>query len=124
MSPVIPKGVRRRLRRLSGLPARFIGRHAWLRRRYVRRVLRTIEKYRAKGRTLPENLQRLERQLRRVPKTKRAEMLEQMMEMGTSPDVSSNRALRRAAGRQDRLSGKSVGLRPGLGPGQRRRAPR
>ena len=116
---------RKRLRKLRDLPARFIGRTPWLRRRYARRILRTIDKFQDKGRPLPENLSRLERQLRRVPKPKRQQVVEQMMEMGSEDDVSTNRALRRAAGRQERQKGQHKGgLRPGTLPGQPRQRPR
>jgi len=112
----------RRLRRLREAPARFIARTPWLRRRQARRLVKTIEKYKDKGRPLPENMSRLERQLRRIPKQKRAEAVEQMMEMSVQPDQSTNRALRRASGRQDRQKGtKGGGLRPGTLPGQRQR---
>jgi hypothetical protein len=116
---------RRRLRKLRDLPARFIGRTPWLRRRYARRIVKTIDKYQEKKRPLPENLSRLERQLRRVPKPKRQQIVEQMMEMGSEEDVITNRALRRAAGRQERQKGqRRGGVRPGTLPGQPRQRPR
>lgn len=112
-------------RRLRDAPARFIAHTAWLRRRYARRILRTIDKFQDKGRPLPANLERLERQLRRIPKPKRQQVVEQMMEMGSEDDVSTNRALRRAAGRQERQKGqRGGGLRPGTIPGQPRQRPR
>jgi hypothetical protein len=112
-------------RRIRDIPARFIGRTPWLRRRYARRIVKTIDKFQDKNRPLPENLQPLERQLRRVPKPKRAQVVEQMMEMGTKEDVTTNRALRRAAGRQERQKGhRGGGLRPGTMPGQPRQRPR
>ncbi len=107
-------------RRIRSFPARLVGRTPWLRRWYARRLLRTIDKSRTKSRPLPESLQRIDRTLRRVPKPKRAEVLEQMLEAGSTPEPELNRALRRAAGRQDRQSGKSrAGTRPGVGPSQR-----
>lgn len=114
---------RRRLRKLREAPSRFISRTPWLRRRYARRMVRTIDRYKDKRRPLPENLSRLERQLRRVPPPKRVEMVEKMMEMSTEQaDAVSNRALRRASGRQERQKGsKGGGLRPGTLPGQRQR---
>jgi hypothetical protein len=116
---------KRRLRKLREIPARFIGRTPWLRRRYARRIIRTIDKFQKKGRPLPENLARLERQLRRVPQPKRQQLVEQMMEMGSDEDVTTNRALRRAAGRQERQKGqRGGGLRPGTLPGQRQRPQR
>ncbi|MGH8988925.1 MAG: hypothetical protein ACRDXC_10090 [Acidimicrobiales bacterium] len=117
--------IRNGLRKLRSVPARFIGRTPWLRRRYARRILRTIDKFQDKGRPLPENLSRLERQLRQIPKPKRQRLVEQMMEMSSDDDVSTNRALRRAAGRQERQKGhRSGGLRPGTLPGQPRQRPR
>lgn len=115
---------RRRLRKLREVPGRFIARTPWLRRRYARRIVRTIDKFKDKGRPLPENLQRLERQLRRVPGPKRQQIVEQMMEMSADEDLASNRALRRAAGRQERQKGqRGGGLRPGTLPGQPRSRP-
>jgi hypothetical protein len=112
-------------RRIRDIPARFIGRTPWLRRRYARRIVRTIDKFQKKNRPLPENLQPLERQLRRVPKPKRVQVVEQMMEMGSNDDVTTNRALRRAAGRQERQKGqRGGGQRPGTMPGQPRQRPR
>jgi hypothetical protein len=118
-SDTAPK--RHRLRKLREVPARFIARTPWLRRRQARRIVRMIEKYKDKGRKLPENLSNLERQLRRIPQPKRVEAVEQMMEMSAKPDQTTNRALRRAGGRQDRQKGsKGGGQRPGTLPGQRR----
>ncbi|MGH9100466.1 MAG: hypothetical protein ACRDV8_09600, partial [Acidimicrobiales bacterium] len=82
--------IRNGLRKLRSVPARFIGRTPWLRRRYARRILRTIDKFQDKGRPLPENLSRLERQLRQIPKPKRQRLVEQMMEMSSDDDVSTN----------------------------------
>ena len=114
-----------RLRKIRDIPARIIGRTPWLRRRYARRIVRTIDKYKEKGRPLPESLVRLERQLRRVPGPKRQQLVEQMMEMGTEQDLTTNRALRRAAGRQERQKGqRGGGLRPGTLPGQPRQRPK
>lgn len=116
-----PKAKRKK-RRVRDLPGRIIARFPWLRRRYVRRVLRTIEKYREKGKRLPEDLGRIDRQLRSVPPPKRAEVLEQMFEAGVDAGAAlSGRAMRRAADRQERRRGKGGGNRPGLYPGQRRR---
>ncbi|MGH8980599.1 MAG: hypothetical protein ACRDWE_06200 [Acidimicrobiales bacterium] len=121
-----PKKSRSLLKRLRDAPARFIGRTAWLRRRYARRLLRTIEKFKKKGRQLPENLARLDRQLRQVPPHRRQELVEKMMEMSsTGDDPTSNRALRRASSRQERQKGqRGGGLRPGTMPGQPRQRPR
>jgi hypothetical protein len=114
------------LRRLREVPARFIARTPWLRRRYARRIVKTIDKFQDKGRPLPDSLAPLERQLRRVPKPKRQELVEQMMEMSSKgDDLTTNRAVRRAAGRQERQKGqRGGGLRPGTMPGQPRQRPR
>jgi hypothetical protein len=116
-------GKPKRLARVRAMPARIIGRTAWIRRRYARRLIRMMEKSRDKGRPLPENLQQLDRQLQRLPKGKRQEALERMLEMSGQPEMTPSRELRRAGNRQDRRSGRGGGLRPGLGPNQRRRAP-
>ncbi len=110
-----------RFRRIRTAPLKLISRVPWLRRRYVRWMLKTIKKHHDKGRRLPDNLARLDRQLKRLPEPKRAQALEQMLEMGPSAEANYSRAMRRAAGRQERQSGKKgAGLRPGLGPGQRK----
>jgi len=121
-----PQKKRGPLRRLRDAPARFIGRTPWLRRRYARRMLKTIDKYKKKNRPLPESLARLDRQLRRVPPPKRQQLVEQMMEMSSTGDeLASNRALRRASSRQERQKGqRGGGLRPGTLPGQPRQRPR
>lgn len=114
---VASEGIGKRIRRF---PGRLVGRTPWLRRRYVRRVLRSIDRSRKKNRPLPDSLVRIDRMLRRVPKPKRAQVLEEMLEAGSAPEPELNRALRRSAARQDRQSGKSrAGSRPGVGPGQR-----
>lgn len=105
------------MRRLRAVPLRLIGRVPRLRRRYARSTLKSIKRFRDKGRPLPENLARLDRQLRRVPPNKRQEALEEMLEMSGHQDALQSRALRRAAGRQERQSGKGAGLRPGQAPG-------
>jgi len=102
---------------------RLIGRTPWLRRRYARFILRSIKKQRQKDRPLPENLLRIERQLRGLPPRKQAEVLEQLLETSaTFRPEAAGRALRRASSRQERRRGKGSGVRPGLMPGQRRRA--
>lgn len=111
--------------RIRDVPARFIGRTPWLRRRYARRILKSIDKLQEKKRPLPDNLMRLEQQLRRVPKPKRQQIVEQMMELGSDRNATTNRSVRRAAGRQERQKGqRGRGLRPGTPPGQARPRPR
>ena len=113
---------KRRLRdRLREGPARFIGRNAWLRRRYARMILRSIEKRRRKDKPLPDNLVELERRLRGMPPAKREQMLEQVLEYQAEPNAVNNRAARRAAERPERMSGRGKGRRPGMPAGQRPR---
>ena len=110
-------------RKASALLGRVIGRTPWLRRRYARFLLRSVKKQRAKGRQLPENLLRMERHVRGLPPQKQAEMVEQLLETGaTWRPEDLGRAMRRAGAKQERRSGKGRGVRPGLAPGQRRRA--
>lgn len=112
-------------RRLRAVPGRIIGRVPWLRRRYARSTLKSIKRFRDKGRRLPENLQRIDRQLQRIPAHKRQEAVEQMLAMGGQNEAPGGRAVRRAASRQERQSGKSSGgLRPGTPPGVRRQVKR
>jgi hypothetical protein len=108
--------------RIREVPARFIARTPWLRRRYARRLLKSIDKMQQKRRPLPDNLRRLEHMLRRVPKPQHQQLVEQMMEVGTDKNATTNRSMRRAHGRQDRRKGQpGGGLRPGTLPGQRQR---
>lgn len=119
--PVEPSNATSLLQRARAYPSRFIARTPWLRRRYARRLLRTIDKFEKKGRRLPESLARLEHQLQRIPKQKRLQTVEEMMEMSAQGEPEVNRTLRRAASRQDRQKGtRGGGVRPGLLPGQRR----
>ena len=122
----MPRASTKERRRIRDLPGRLIARTPWLRRRYARRIVKTIEKYRQKGRPLPESLSRLERQLRSVPQPKRAQTVEQIMEMSAEQEQATpSRAMRRAAGRQERHKGsKGGGLRPGTLPGQPRQRTR
>jgi hypothetical protein len=112
--------------RVRDLPARFIARTPWLRRRYAKRLVRTVDKYKRKGRPLPENLARLERHLRTIPEPRRAKVVEEMMETSAEQEQATpSRAMRRAVGRQDRhKGGKGGGLRPGTLPGQPRQRTR
>jgi hypothetical protein len=103
---------------------RMIGKVPWMRRRYARSTLKSIQRFRDRRRPLPENLARLDQQLRRLPQHKRQEALEEMLEMGGRSDLPRTRAMRRAAGRQERQSGKGKGLRPGLPPGAQRQVRR
>ena len=86
---------------------------------YVKRLLRFMEKSRAKGRSLPPDLQRLDQMLKRLPPPKRAEALETALL--SSPDENPSREMRRAATRQDRQRGDGRGYRSGPSPERQRR---
>jgi hypothetical protein len=91
------------------------------RRWYIKRTLKFIDRSRAKGRRLPEGLNETARQLGRVPKQRRAEMLEEAM-LAQHDMPSKGREFRRAAARQ-RLSTRSdTRYRPGRPPGAGRQA--
>jgi hypothetical protein len=85
---------------------------------YIKRTLKFIDKSKEKGRRLPPELAEMNRALSRVPKAQRAKMLEEAMAAGDSGIQDSSRAYRRAAGSQNRQSGRGRGRsRPGLPPG-------
>ncbi|MGI8750933.1 MAG: hypothetical protein ACR2MN_01180 [Acidimicrobiales bacterium] len=119
------KGGKGRIRRSI---ARLTMRSSFLRGRYVRRVLKSIEKSKAKSRRLPPELHELSKQLSRVPKNKQAEALEEALKAGPDAADQAGRAMRRAAAAQQRQSGRGQGrYRPGMAPpppGQRRGRPR
>ena len=98
-------------RRIRTAVFRAIMRVGFLRHFYIRRLLRFIERSRAKGRTLPPELVRLDDMLRRLPPPKRAEALEAALLSG--PEENHSRELRRAAARQDRIRSDGRGYRPG-----------
>lgn len=108
--------------------SKLLSRSSFLRRRYVRRLLKTIDKSKAKGKRLPSELFDLSQQLNRVPREKRAEALEQAIKAGPEAQDNASRAMRRAAAGQQRQSGRGQGrYRPGMPPpppGQRRGRPR
>jgi hypothetical protein len=86
------------------------------RRWYIKRTLKFIDRSRAKGRRLPEGLAETARQLGRVPKQRRAEVLEQAI-LAERDMPRTGREFRRAAARQ-RLSTRSdTRYRPGRPPG-------
>jgi hypothetical protein len=98
---------------------RRIMRVGFFRRFYIKRLLRFMEKSRAKGRTLPPDLQRLDQMLKRLPPPKRAEALETALL--ASPDETPSREMRRAAARQDRIRSDGRGYRPGTAADRPRR---
>jgi hypothetical protein len=105
--------------RVRGALGRKLMKVPMLRRMYVRRILKFIDKSRDKGRRLPPDLYELSRQLSRVPESERAPALEAALKAGNTGNgpgaemPGSNRELRRAASAQQRLSGKGQGYRPG-----------
>jgi len=118
--PKPPDKFRDKLRRA---PARLIGKTPWLRRRYARFMLKSIDKRRKKGKPLPDQLLDLERQMKGMTPVQRAKALEQALELGAAPPEAANRATRRAAGRPTRQSGRGQGRRPGMPAGTPRPRP-
>ena len=94
-----------------------------LRRWYIRRTLKFIDRSRAKGRRLPEGMAETARVLALVPKGQRARAFEDAM-LANERTPNMGRQFRRAAARQ-RHSGKSdARRRPGLPPGANKQARR
>lgn len=122
------KAKKEKKRRIRGSIGRMTMRSSFLRGRYVRRVLKSIDKSKAKGRRLPPELHELSKQLSRIPKHKQAEALEDALKAGPEAADTAGRAMRRAAMAQQRQSGRGQGrYRPGMPPpppGQRRGKPR
>lgn len=110
-------------RRIRGAFGRNVMKVPILRRWYIRRVLKFIDKSKANGRRLPEGMAETARFLSRVPKHQRAKAFEDAILANQSmPDMG--RDMRRAASRQ-RKSGKNENrLRPGLPPGTIKQAQR
>jgi hypothetical protein len=98
-------------RRIRSAVFRSIMRVGFLRHFYIRRILRFMEKSKAKKRALPPELQRLDQMLSRLPPKKRAEALETALL--ASPDEPPSREMRRAASRQERLRSDGRGYRTG-----------
>jgi hypothetical protein len=106
-------------RRIRTAVFRSIMRVGFLRHFYVRRLLRFMEKSKAKKRALPPELVRLDQMLSRLPPKKRVEALETALL--ASPDEAPSREMRRAASRQDRLRSDGRGYRSGTGVDRPRR---
>lgn len=88
-----------------------------LRRFYVKRMIKYIDKMRAKGKRLPPELVELSRFLSRVPKQDRATALEDAIKAEREGSAVGSRELRRAAAAQQRHSGRGGGrYRPGAPP--------
>lgn len=97
----------------------------FLRRRYVKRLIRYIDKSKKKGRRLPPEMTEMSRFLAQVPREQRAEKLEEAILAQQQGDESFNRDLRRAAANQQRRSGKGAGgYRPGAPPRSMQPGPR
>ena len=118
-----PKESKRWRDKARQAPARLIGRTPWLRRRYARFMLKSIDKRRKKGKQLPDQLVDVERQLRGMAPGQRTKAIEQALELGAAPPEATNRAARRAAQRPTRQSGRGQGRRPGTPPGMPRPRP-
>ncbi len=85
----------------------------FMRRWYARRLLKMMDKAKAKNRQLPPELAQLEANLSRLPKARRFEALETALSAGGG-DQALSREMRRAAGRQGRQSGRGgARQRPG-----------
>ncbi|MDA8283181.1 MAG: hypothetical protein M0Z42_07785 [Actinomycetota bacterium] len=88
----------------------------FIRRRYVKRVIRYLDKSKKKGRRLPPAMMEMQRFLAQIPKEERARRLDEAIVAQQSGD-EFNRDLRRAAANQQRRSGKGAGgYRPGAPP--------
>jgi hypothetical protein len=87
----------------------------FMRRRYVKRMLKYMDKSKEKGRRLPPELFELQRFLARVPKEQRAEKLEEVITAQRKEEAIGNRDLRRASVNQTRHSGRGGNrYRPGM----------
>lgn len=111
-------------RRVQGAVARTIMRVPPMRRWYIRRMLKFIDKSKEKGRRLPPEFADMARYLSRLPKAQRASALEQALS-AQQEGVGTSRDYRRAAAAQQRRSGRGGGrYRPGLPPGALQQARR
>jgi hypothetical protein len=82
---------------------------------YARRLLRYLDKAKAKNRVIPDQLADLDDYLGRVPAKQRRSVLE--ASLSGELEQSIGRDLRRAAGRQNRQKGRAGGgQRPGMPP--------
>jgi hypothetical protein len=86
-----------------------------LRRWYIRRTLRFIDRSKAKGRSLPEGMPEVARLVARVPKAQRARALEEAI-LANQDTPNLGRQFRRAAARQRRSGKSDARYRPGRPP--------
>jgi hypothetical protein len=115
-------------RSIRGAISRNLMKVSLIRHWYIKRTLKFIDKSKEKGRRLPPELADMNRVLSKVPKAQRAKVLEEAMAAGQAGLQDTSRAYRRAAGNQNRQSGRGRGrTRPGLPPGaiqqSRRKSP-
>ena len=97
----------------------------FFRRRYVKRMIKYIDKSKEKGKRLPPELYELQRFLSQVPKAQRAERLEEAMTAQRADEPLGNRDLRRASSNQTRQSGRGGNrYRPGSPPRSMQSGPR
>jgi hypothetical protein len=97
----------------------------FFRRRYIKRLLKYLDKSKAKGRPIPAELEQLSEFLDKVPKPMREKRLEEAILAQQEGGEAYNRELRRAAANQQRRSGKGAGgYRPGAPPRSLQQGPR
>jgi hypothetical protein len=97
----------------------------FFRRRYVKRMIKYIDKSKEKGKRLPPELYELQRFLSQVPKAQRAERLEEAITAQRADEPLGNRDLRRASSNQTRQSGRGGNrYRPGSPPRSMQPGPR
>ena len=105
-------------RRIRGAISRTMAKSPAIRRWQIRRLLKFIDKSKAKGRRLPPEYAEMARFLAKVPKAQRGEALEKAMEANQEGALGTSRDFRRAAAAQQRRSGQGGGrYRPGMPPG-------
>lgn len=116
--------------RIRGAVGRGLMKVPVLRRWYIRRTLKFIEKSKAKGRKLPEGMSEMARQLSQIPKDKRAQAIEDAM-LAEQEMPNMSREFRRAASRRRLSTTSDTRYRQGRPPGagrqqqqQRRQRPR
>lgn len=116
--------------RIRGAIGRGLMKVPVLRRWYIRRTLKFIEKSKAKGRKLPEGMSEMARQLSQIPKDKRAQAIEDAM-LAEQEMPNMSREFRRAAARRRLSTTSDTRYRQGRPPGagrqqqqQRKQRPR
>ena len=77
----------------------------FVRRTYAKRLVKFMERSKAKGKPLPEDLREVAIAMTRLPEDQRVGALEMALEGKGGPE-SMSREMRRAASRQSRMSGK------------------